>query len=138
MGHWYILDGKTPVREPDLIKAAIWYDTADRNVALTDTQLHSVSTVFLGLDHNFRPAGPPLLFETMVFERLAGAERENDPDREGLPRRLIDYTQSLNILRRYATWGDAEIGHQKTVAEVLRAEMAASEGLNAAVRRHAE
>lgn len=28
---------------------------------------YQVSTVFLGLDHNFRPEGPPVLWETMVF-----------------------------------------------------------------------
>jgi hypothetical protein len=26
-----------------------------------------VSTVFLGIDHNFFDEGPPLLFETMIF-----------------------------------------------------------------------
>lgn len=26
-----------------------------------------VSTVWLGLDHNFMPDGPPLIFETMIF-----------------------------------------------------------------------
>ena len=26
-----------------------------------------ISTVWLGLDHNFMPGGPPLIFETMIF-----------------------------------------------------------------------
>lgn len=28
-----------------------------------------VSTVFLGIDHNFSCSGPPVLFETMIFTR---------------------------------------------------------------------
>lgn len=28
-----------------------------------------VSTVFLGLDHSFRPGGPPEIFESMQFDR---------------------------------------------------------------------
>ena len=32
-----------------------------------------VSTVFLGLDHQWHPDGPPLLFETMIFD---GSEDE--------------------------------------------------------------
>ena len=30
--------------------------------------MYRVSTVWLGLDHNWRPGGPPLIFETMIFE----------------------------------------------------------------------
>lgn len=33
---------------------------------LTDGKV--VSTVWLGLDHNFSRSGPPLIFETMVFD----------------------------------------------------------------------
>lgn len=39
----------------------------DRHVGLTDLgTLGRVSTVFLGLNHAYRP-GPPVLFETMIF-----------------------------------------------------------------------
>ena len=41
-----------------------------------------VSTVFLGFDHNYRPDGPPILWETMVFEE----NRTNDKrDKERFP-----------------------------------------------------
>lgn len=30
-----------------------------------------VSTVWLGLDHNWDPNGPPLIFETMVFDETS-------------------------------------------------------------------
>lgn len=32
-----------------------------------DVNGHLVSTVFLGMDHNFSCEGPPVLWETMVF-----------------------------------------------------------------------
>lgn len=65
------------------------FEEGDRHVALTDLgPLGSVSTVWLGLDHNFSPSGPPLIFESMVF---------------GGP---MDQEQV-----RYATAADALMGH---------------------------
>jgi hypothetical protein len=74
----YILDktGK-PVREPDLMKWARWYDAADRRVADDFVGDLWVSTVFLGLDHS-RDDGPPILWETMVFDK---EQKEKDVDR---------------------------------------------------------
>ena len=67
----YILKGKKPVREYDLMKWAIWFESADRQVDLTNIDSLDgsimISTVFLGLDHNFSGQGAPLLFETMIF-----------------------------------------------------------------------
>lgn len=54
-----------------------------------------VSTVFIGLDHNWDPAGPRHIFETMVF---GGAH---------------DQAQE-----RYATWAQAEAGHAAMLARV--------------------
>lgn len=62
----YILKGHTPVLEPDLLKWAHWFETADRRVEYTRRYRVTVSTVFLGLDHSF-DRGTPILFETMVF-----------------------------------------------------------------------
>lgn len=62
----YILDGKTP-KPCTLMEWARWFETADRHVARDVVGDRSVSTVFLGIDHNFG-AGEPLLFETMVFD----------------------------------------------------------------------
>ena len=67
----YILDGTTPV-PASLLTWAQWYETAERHVADTwVTPTVRVSTVFLGLDHQFGE-GPPLLFETMAFEDRTG------------------------------------------------------------------
>lgn len=73
MSENYILDGKTPVNESDLLTWAKWFETADRRVALSESETHRVSTVFLGMDHSF--GGPvPILFETMVFPKNSSAE----------------------------------------------------------------
>jgi hypothetical protein len=87
----YVLQGRTPVVEPDLDTWAQWLETADRKVAddFDERTGIRISTVFLGLDHNHSQQGPPLLFETMVFGGLLDGETE-----------------------RYATWEDAERGHQ--------------------------
>lgn len=131
----YRLEGKIPV-ECTIEEFGPWFETANRDVALTDTQMHAVSTIFLGIDHNHRMRGPPILFETMVFERASG-ERLLDPKRKELSQRIIDFTESLNIMRRYATWNDAEEGHRRIVAEVLRMEIAGSHALQEIVNRHA-
>lgn len=56
-----------------------------------------VSTVFLGINHNFG-SGPPLLFETAVFTPKTD---------------LNDGT--WDILQRYSTWPDAVEGHERAV-----------------------
>jgi hypothetical protein len=57
-----------------------------------------VSTVWLGLDHNFG-GGPPLIFETMVFESPSG-DGSLDQD-------------------RYSTEAGARAGHEAMVAKWL-------------------
>jgi hypothetical protein len=73
----YILDGAgNPVPCPDLFAWGRWMQTGDRRVAASRIRGLWVSTVFLGLDHNFGTGwqGPmqPVLFETMVFFRQGG------------------------------------------------------------------
>lgn len=64
----YILDKyKMPVKEPDLIHWARWMEKKDRIVKQEMVGDVKVSTVFLGIDHNFSHEGPPILWETMVF-----------------------------------------------------------------------
>jgi len=112
----YILKGKTPVLENNLIKWAKWTSTTDRallqetlvlnhpdlpligEVVLHDRTIEniSISTVFLGIDHNFCEEGPPILFETMVF----GGK--------------FDGTQ-----QRYPTWDEAVQGHEKLKRYIL-------------------
>ncbi len=59
-----------------------WMATADRQVAhhiVSDGV--SVSTVFLGLDHQFGLNGPPMLYETLVFGGPLDGEMERYPTR---------------------------------------------------------
>jgi hypothetical protein len=58
-----------------------------------------VSTVWLGLDHNFRPTGPPLIFETMVINPSGEWE---------------DYQE------RYSTENEAILGHMRAVEEYAK------------------
>lgn len=64
MMHHYRLNGHTPV--PCTLEEWARGNREDRRVAATAKDGVSVSTVFLGLSHNFGD-GPPLLFETMIF-----------------------------------------------------------------------
>ena len=60
-----------------------------------------VSTVWMGLDHNFDLAGPPLIFETMVFD----ADKTKVSASQG-----GDWSDLL--MDRYATKEQALAGHQ--------------------------
>ena len=91
----YILVDKVPVAEPDLFAWGRWLESAERRVAHTMVGDISISTVFLGLDHNFNQEGPPILFETMVFGGPLDGE-----------------------MRRYSSWEEAEKGHAEIVHNV--------------------
>lgn len=90
----WILKGHEPVEVDD---ARVWgdflNDIDNRRVAETFIGDTRISTVFLGLNHNFTRGGPPLLFETMSFG--SGDEYQY----------------------RYATWDEAVAGHNHLVAE---------------------
>jgi hypothetical protein len=76
----YILNSAgEPVAEPDLITWANAFEHSDRVVKQEQVGGYfQVSTVFLGLDHNFFHAGPPILWETMVFLKDRGNEVDCD------------------------------------------------------------
>lgn len=90
----YVLDGHNPVPVP-LTVWGKWFSTADRTVARDRVGKTNISTVFLGLDHNFGD-GPPLLFETLVSDGK-------------------DYR-----ITRYSTWEQAEAGHAWQLAIAKR------------------
>ena len=94
---YFRLEGTRPVPECDSLVWDQWFKTADRTVARTPVAPDiDVSTVFLGLNHQWG-AGPPLLFETMVFQG----------------------DTSWDWQERYTTWDEAVAGH---AAMVLRVE----------------
>lgn len=80
-----------------------WYEKADRRVALTITEYIEISTVFLGLDHNFSGEGPPILFETMAFRKKA----DGDNDWSG------------EEMTRCSTWYEAIIMHEDMCRELI-------------------
>lgn len=63
----YVLnDSGDPVKEPDTLKWAKWFEAADRVVSQSTVGQVVISTVFIGIDHAFH-GGPPVLYETMIF-----------------------------------------------------------------------
>ncbi len=95
LGVHYVLDGHTLVPASLMAWAAMFEDLDGRRVAWTElTQEIAVSTVFLGLDHSFG-AGPPILFETMIVGLSADGGWAHQ--------------------HRYATWDEAERGHELAV-----------------------
>lgn len=95
MSGYYLLDGHAPVPTDDLYAAnALLGNPEAKRVALDRDVAPggvSVSTVFLVLDHGWG-GGPPLLFETMVFEGPWDCHQW-----------------------RYCTWEQAERGHANVV-----------------------
>lgn len=64
----YILNEQgEPVKEPDLLKWGRSFEISNRIVKQEMIGDVQVSTVFLGLDHNWASDGPPVLWESMVF-----------------------------------------------------------------------
>ncbi len=92
---FYILRNQVVVPASGAVEFGKWVETADRVVSKTQVADIEVSTVFLGIDHQFYN-GPPLLFETMVF----GGD--------------LDQT-----CRRCSTWDEAEEQHETILSEVL-------------------
>lgn len=89
---YYVLkDGKPVPTESVLEWAEAFERTEDRIVQKDRVGSTTVSTVFLGLDHNLA-GGAPLLWETMIF----GGEHDQYQD-------------------RYSSLKDAKKGHAKAV-----------------------
>ncbi len=97
MDDYYILIDKKAV-PTDMATWAKELERVDSRKVADDTIGDAwVSNVFLGLDHQFGE-GPPLLFETLVFD----GELDGEMD-------------------RYATWEEAEKGHAEMVKRVKHA-----------------
>jgi hypothetical protein len=95
----YILENGAPKPTDDILEWARWFErSGSERIVARETQGEvTVSTVFLGLDHNFSMTGSPLLYETMVF----GGEHDSE-------------------MRRYTTVEQAKAGHREMANEVFR------------------
>ena len=99
MSDYYIRDEHKPVSIDNVLARGSWFSTADRVVSKTEiTKDVTVSTVFLGLDHQYGE-GPPLLFETLVFGGFLDGE-----------------------MWRCSTWEEALAQHDMAVIQVLHKE----------------
>jgi hypothetical protein len=96
----YMLRGKELVSTRRLIRWARWFEQADRHIGADTFGAVQVSTVFLGLDHNFSFFGAPQpqVFETMIFGGSLDGQQW-----------------------RYATWDEARAGHLAAVEEARAA-----------------
>jgi hypothetical protein len=98
MSDFYILDeNKNPVKVENIHE---WTQRMPRTMLplhVGDDTLDGVrvSTVFLGVDHRYHSAGPPLVFETMIF----GGEHDEWQE-------------------RCSTWSEAEAMHARAIAIV--------------------
>jgi hypothetical protein len=82
-----------------------------------------ISTVWLGLDHNFLGEGPPLIFETMIFDRSDDRmlqEREYTMLDGTVVRYVLDDGWADLHCQRYATEDEAVKGHARTVMHMVR------------------
>jgi len=93
-GYYFDRQGK-PVIDV-LAWARLHQDRAYKTVAFSELPNgRTVSTVWLGINHNFADDGPPIIFETMVFSAF-GMSDDLDMD-------------------RYATEDEARAGHERMV-----------------------
>lgn len=91
---FYLMDADHNISEAKNIEDwAFHWDDSHRQIACSGNQNIYISTVFLGMDHNFDGDGPPILFETMIF----GGENDG-------------------YQVRYATYDEAMVGHKVAVA----------------------
>lgn len=95
----YVLIDKKPVKCKNFLEWGQAQSSKTNSLARIEDDKVLVSTVFLGLDHNWSGDGPPLLFETMIF----GGPHDQQ-------------------CWRYSTWGHAMKGHAHAcqVAGILK------------------
>ena len=106
MTEYYNRDG-TPMEMMEWAK--VFENPAQKRVAEDTVNGYWVSTVWLGLNHQWDPNGPPLIFETMVFPvgKPEGGRTEGAPD-------LGDE----RFCRRYSTEAEALAAHELVVERI--------------------
>jgi len=97
--HWILDADLREVPCPYVLAWASWFEHNHRLRIVAQEYVGQafVSTVFLGLDHNYALQGNPLLYETMIF-----SPNDHDPE----------------LVCRYSTWTQANQGHHNTVTSL--------------------
>jgi hypothetical protein len=99
----YILDENgQPVVCDDLLEWASWYESSEKR-RIAGTHLDGkdgvfISTVFLGLDHNFSPMSDPLTYKPILWETMIFGGKHDQ------------------FQRRYTSRELAELGHAEACA----------------------
>lgn len=96
----YILDDNgNPMKCTDPLEWAGWFETAGEKRIVARDQIGDVliSTVFLGLDHNFDGHKEPILWETMIFGGPHNEWQERASTKEGA---LSNHRIALQLVRR--------------------------------------
>jgi hypothetical protein len=102
MNQYYLLDDDHNIIESnDVHEWGRMFEQRERIVKQEHFNGTFISTVFLGLDHSFSEEGPPVLFETMVF----------NPEGSG-------YYEE-----RCCTWDEAVAQHAAVYAKVAAGEI---------------
>lgn len=106
--YYILMNGQ--IKNVAFMEWAKWFETANRTIALTNIKTSigefCVSTVFLGVDHNYNyynyysNNGDPILLETAVFNG--------------------EHTLEID---RYSTVDEALLGHERLVGAVQRLEI---------------
>lgn len=102
----YVLDstGNVPIECNDVIQWGLMFSNQDRKVDATTIGDSSVSTVFLGLDHNWGE-GEPVLWETLVFDgpfdglmdRCSGTREDAQQMHNNMVEKIILGKRSIKI-----------------------------------------
>lgn len=91
----YILKDKIPVEASSVLEWGKWFEIDDNRIVDCDSfnmgnGKVTVSTVFLGIDHQWS-GGQPILFETMVFGGSLDGSQE----------RCSTWSEAVNMHRRW-------------------------------------
>lgn len=87
----------------------LWRDKLYRVIAQTEVEGVWVSTVWLGLNHSFSPAGPKLIFETMIFGPDVETAEVGDLKAEA---------REEKAQYRYSTEAEAKADHMELVEQI--------------------
>jgi hypothetical protein len=90
----YILINNIPIAVSDYRTWSEWMSKNNKDIAKSTIDDYFISTIFLGINHNFFDEENPILFESMVFEH-----------------------QEPIGCRRYTTWSEAKQGHEDFVTK---------------------
>jgi hypothetical protein len=152
---WLYLDGKAPEPKPykyypdgkpilsdelmpSEIKWALLFENRSKKdqtiVGQTRTLYgEKLSTIWMGIDHNFSRTGPPLIFETMLFapsdrevqrqylrEYAAGnLSAEKEAAYEKLKAHTAKHYPHDQLQLRYSTYAEAEDAHERLMLQCL-------------------